>query len=418
MTCVHRDLPDEVLERILEYAVYGSAPSAVGAVSLVSKRFAAIIHLRHIRITSASAALRVQQLLIEHPAAARRVRTLVLVNDVRETVPPLAPSRRGRSTPPSLDADLLARLCVRVEGIDALVLRELDLSALRRRQLGFASRLSHLRSLVVSSPAPEERSGSSTHYLNLYTLGRIVQDLPHLEHLAVRGIHGKSSALRGLTPPVCRLVSFGLLSSSGVSGVHLQWLLTETTASDSLRTVAFDLDGSVRPAQLSAVKWALLPVRHVYVTSRNTSAITGLPQHFPSLRTYAFRTPMRLDTLPELLSGLPAERRIDVCDASTPHGGALCSRRALGWILAVMSTRADPGQGGSCSNVRDRSPTYVLLRRIFRQLQELKESATRAVPDRRHGDPITLEPLLPDRCVSEACIPIAARRETDICRRL
>ncbi|GAA5860978.1 hypothetical protein JCM3774_003211 [Rhodotorula dairenensis] len=349
--CRLADLPDEVLERILDYAVYDLSPPAAVALALVSKRFAAFVHLRQIRLRSASAALRLEQLLTERPSAAQRVKTLVLVNDSQGTLSPLPlASRRGsRSTPASFDADMLVRLCAHLQGLGVLVLRELDLSALRRRQLGFAVQLSHLHSLVISSPSPDQQSGASARQLNLNILGRIVQDLPHLEHLAVRGIRGTSSALRGLAAPSCRLVSFGLFSTSGVTGSHLQWLLAGTTASDTLRTVAFDLGESVRPAQLSAVKWALLPVRHVYITSSNTKAIAELPHHFPSLRTYSYRTPSRFDALPELLRSLPAERRIDVFDASPDQGGFLYSRRALGWILAAVSTCEDVDQSRSCS---------------------------------------------------------------------
>lgn len=396
-------LPDEVLQRILDYAIAESPPPSAVSLSLVSRRFALAVHLRNVRLSSGNAASKFEQIIAANPDGARRVKTLVLEAERERTrvSPPTRRQRRGNVQRTELDADALARLCAHLSQIGTLVLRELDLSTVRRRQLGFAARLSHLHSLVLSSPPAESGDSDPARRLNVYTLGRILQDLPQLEHLGVRGLRGSPSALRGLTPPVCRLVSCGILSTSGVTGAHLQWILSATTASDSLRTVAFDLDDSTRPAQLSAVKWALLPVRHVYITSRSTSAIAALPQHFPSLRTYAFRTPSKFDAFPELLSSLPAGRRIDAIDASTPDGGLFASRRAIGWLLNVLSTASSARQSHGVSSENGASLSYASLRRIYRRLGEL-ESPTRgalkrekASEDRGHADQV--EPLLPPR---------------------
>lgn len=398
-------LPNEILERILDYAILESPPRSLVALALVSRRFALAVHLRHVRLSSANAASKFEQIIAANPDAARRVKLLVLEAERMRTraSPPSRRQRRGHMKSTALDADTLVRLCTHLSQSGTLVLRELDLSTLRRRQFGFAARLSHLHTLVLSSPPSDSGDSDPARRLNLYTLGMILQDLPQLEHLGVRGLRGSPSALRGLTPPVCRLVSCGIFSTSGVSGTHLQWILSATTASDSLRTVAFDLDESTRPAQLSAVKWALLPVRHVYVTSRNTRTLAALPQHFPSIRTYAFRTPSRFDAFSELLRSLPAGRRIDILDASAPHGGLLESRRALGWLLDVFPTPSGAWQSHGSSPENGASLSHASFRRIHRQLGDLETRTRGSLEHERNskgrGQAEYVEPLLPPRFV-------------------
>jgi hypothetical protein len=104
----------------------------------------------------------------------------------------------------------------------------------------------------------------------------LMQDLPQLEHLGVRGLRGSPSALRGLTPPVCRLVSCGELCRAR-------------------RFVEIERDGAERVGRgrRGQDPLKMCAIRHVYVTSRNTRTLAALPQHFPSIRTYAFRTPSR-----------------------------------------------------------------------------------------------------------------------------
>lgn len=397
------DLPDEILERILDYATLESPPRSAVALSLVSRRFALAVHLRNVRLRSGNAASNFEQLIAANPDAGRRVKRLVLEAEPKREPPPSRRQRRGDVKPSALDVDTLVRLCAHLTQVGTLVLRELDLSALRRRQFGFAARLSHLHSLVLSSPPSDAGDSDPARRLSLYTLGMILQDLPQLEHLGLRGVRGSPTALRGLTPPLCRLVSCAIFSTSGVTGAHLQWMLSATTASDSLRTVAFNLDESTRPAQLSAVKWALLPVRHVYVTSRNTRAIAALPQHFPSIRTYAFRTPADFDAFPELLRSLPAGRRVDIIDTSTPHGGVLGSRRALGWLLDLLPTASSALASHAFSSENGASLSYASFRRIERRLGGIE---TRTRGSLENGRPLKeresaalVEPLLPPRFV-------------------
>lgn len=398
------ELPDEILERILDHASLASPPRSAVALSLVSRQCALAVHLRNVRLRSGNAASKFEQIIAANPDAGRRVKLLVLEAERMREPPPSRRQRRGDVKPTALDADTLVRLCAHLTQVRTLVLRELDLSALRRRRFGFAARLSHLHSLVLSSPPSDSGDGDTARQLNLYTLGMILQDLPQLEHLGLRGVRGSPTALRGLTPPVCRLVSCGIFSTSGVAGAHLQWILSATTGSDSLRTVAFDLDDSTRPAQLSAVKWALLPVRHVYVTSRNTRAIAALPQHFPSIRTYAFHTPSRFDAFPELLGSLPAGRRIEIIDASSPpHEGVFGSLRALGWLLDVLPTASSALPSHAFSSDNGASLSNASFRRIHRQLGEL-ETRTRSSlehggPVKGHGSAAVVEPLLPPRFV-------------------
>ncbi|BGP56576.1 hypothetical protein JCM8202_000535 [Rhodotorula sphaerocarpa] len=100
-----------------------------------------------------------------------------------------------------------------------------------------------------------------------------------------------------------------------MSAAHLAWLLASTTKADSLKQLAFELDPRWRPYQLSALKWALLAVEHVAVTTFNPRAVAKLPQHFPSLRSYAFRTPGTVDS-GDLLTSVPWGRPVRIHDAS------------------------------------------------------------------------------------------------------
>ncbi|GAA5991119.1 hypothetical protein JCM10908_006545 [Rhodotorula pacifica] len=392
-------LPDEVLERILSYAAQQATPRSLRDFSLVSKRFASLIHLREVRLQSAMEASRFEGCVANDPAAARRVRRLFLVanGEAKDSLTVSPPAgRRGQrriTAPTSMDADLLVRLCTLLPGLQELILREIDLSALRRRQFGFAAHLSHLTSLVVSSPRMANGNPDPKRRLNLHTLGMILQDLPQLEHLGLCGVRGTSSALRGLKPPACRLVSVGLFSPSGVTGAHLQWLLMATTAADSLRTLAFDLDESVRPSQLSAVKWALLPVRHVYINSDNTRAIA-----VPSLRT--FRTSMPFDALPELLGSFPPGRFVKVVDASPPHSGILSSDRALKYLNDSIASISTTKAATARASATGRASTHGSLPRIARRLEELQHlgrDALEGEQDSRDDESMLGDPLLPEQ---------------------
>lgn len=320
MTSKLGDLPVEVLQRIVSYVAAESIGRAAAAqLSLVSRRFADAAHLRIVQLRSAKSAEIFAEILSASRIAADRVRRLTFKVDEGSSTQESKTRRRKRGS--TISPDQVARICDGLRYLEVLALRSVDLSALRRRQMAFTASLAQMHTLLVASPQPDEGASKAPH-LNLHTLGMLVTALPSLRHLCVRGIRGSSASLRGVPPPSCCLVSLALYDLVDVTSAHLAWLLASTTREDSLRQLAFELFETARPAQWSAIKWALLPVREVYVTSPSANAIEKLPQHFPSLEAYHFCTtaPVNLDGL---AASLPAKRRTRLYDHSSARGGTL-----------------------------------------------------------------------------------------------
>ncbi|POY73306.1 hypothetical protein BMF94_3640 [Rhodotorula taiwanensis] len=314
MTSKLGDLPVEVLQRIVSYVAAESIGRAAAAqLSLVSRRFADAAHLRIVQLRSAKSAEIFAEILSASRIAADRVRRLTFKVDEGSSTQESKTRRRKRGS--TISPDQVARICDGLRYLEVLALRSVDLSALRRRQMAFTASLAQMHTLLVASPQPDEGASKAPH-LNLHTLGMLVTALPSLRHLCVRGIRGSSASLRGVPPPSCCLVSLALYDLVDVTSAHLAWLLASTTREDSLRQLAFELFETARPAQWSAIKWALLPVREVYVTSPSANAIEKLPQHFPSLEAYHFCTtaPVNLDGL---AASLPAKRRTRLYDHSS-----------------------------------------------------------------------------------------------------
>lgn len=306
-------LPNEIQERIFACVHHGEDVEALVRVSQVSRRFAAALHLRNARIRTEGAARRFIERIDSSNSG--RVRNLVVEHRPVATKSSRSSPRRRNQTSDGVSCAFISRLCGTLPKVEVLTLRGIDLSGLRTRQLGSALSAGTLCSLVISSPVGPDAPTSDELRLSVHTLACLLRDLPELKHLGVRGMRGSPSSLRGLSPPSCRLRSLALFDLHGVSAAHLAWLLASTTKADSLKQLAFELDPRWRPYQLSALKWALLAVEHVAVTTFNPRAVAKLPQHFPSLRSYAFRTPGTVDS-GDLLTSVPWGRPVRIHDAS------------------------------------------------------------------------------------------------------
>jgi hypothetical protein len=192
-----------------------------------------------------------------------------------------------------------------------LCLEEPAFTTLKRRQLGFASRLSSLRALSIA--------GSGAGF-NLHTVGQILQDLPQLEDLRLAAIQAFPAALKALPRPKCRLRRFTLHSSPAASPQQLEWLLAASIDADSLRHLAFDL-ADIPPSRLGGLRWAATPVRSLHLITNNACALEKLAQHFPSISTYTFSTNSTPEPLLLLSSCGTSANFQQLVDRSAGQGG-------------------------------------------------------------------------------------------------
>ena len=98
-----------------------------------------------------------------------------------------------------------------------LILRELEWTTLRRRQLSsLPTTLSTLTSFTLSS-----RPGAP---FNGNTLARLISPLHRLKRLALRGIEFSKHSIDGIPPPTFELRSLALLDAPRLTKKHLRWL--------------------------------------------------------------------------------------------------------------------------------------------------------------------------------------------------
>ncbi|GAA5926959.1 hypothetical protein JCM1841_001598 [Sporobolomyces salmonicolor] len=289
-----RKLPLEVVRGIVQAYDALPQPTEVVSLALVSSSFRAQVRqhlLMRIVISSSSSAQTLLKILNNDSDLCKLARTLTIARGPRKR---LQTGGKGKKASQSWIEDSVTevefvQLCLKLEGVTEVHLREPAFVTLRRRQANFASSLSHLRTLSICG-----RPDSSQPGFNLHTVGQILLTVPQLEHLALRNLHAFPTSFHGLSLPSFSLISLALFLTSNLSSSHLYWLLSSSMNADSLRTIASDLH-DLRPAQLHSVYWCTARVTKVALSSNVTGAIECISLHCPSLERLELRASALVD---------------------------------------------------------------------------------------------------------------------------
>lgn len=281
-------LPDEVLQRIVD-ELQAVAPTQVARLALVlPTQVRRALHTRHLLASSSGVKQFLLKLGRQDKELAGQARSLTIRRGTR-SVPSTArvKGRKAKGTPAedAVTPEDLVQLAQHLTDLVELRLLEPAFDSLRRRQVDFASRLPHLRSLSIVG-----RTSLAGGGFNLHTVGQVLQATPNLCELALRDLNCCAGALAGLAKPACKLSSFALFGAPSVTSEQLYWLLHASIYADSLRSLAFDVSPGVPPSHFAPVKWAATPVTRLAITSSRAEVAQGIPQHFPSLRHFAFRS--------------------------------------------------------------------------------------------------------------------------------
>ncbi|GAA5889270.1 hypothetical protein JCM5296_005851 [Sporobolomyces johnsonii] len=283
-----RQLPLEVVRGIVQACDSLPQPTGVVSLALVSSCFRAQVRqhlLERIVVSSSSSAQTLLKIISADSNLCKLARTLTIARGPRKR---LQTGGKVKKAPQSWVEDSVTeaefvQLCLKLEGITEVHLREPAFATLRRRQANFASSLSHLRTLSIGG-----RSNSGQPGFNLHTVGQILLTVPQLEHLALRNLHAFPTSFHGLSFPSFSLVSLALFFTSNLSSSHLYWLLGSSMNADSLRTIASDLH-DLRPAQLHSVYWCTARVTRVALTSDVIGVMECFSLHCPSLERLELR---------------------------------------------------------------------------------------------------------------------------------
>ncbi|ORY65632.1 hypothetical protein BCR35DRAFT_334610 [Leucosporidium creatinivorum] len=231
----------------------------------------------------------------------------------------------------------LVQLATALPKLQAIHLRELAFTSLRRRSLSdFTSQLSSLHTLSISGrPAAAPSSHPSDSLFNLHTVGQIVISLPQLRHLALRHIHASPTSLEGLSPyPTFTLTSFALYSTPNLTPKHLHWLLRSTSFAESLRTLALDWDSS--PRILNPIRYSVLRVERLHLTTTTPGVVENFALHCPSLTRLTIKASVPVDGV--RLFGNLEMPLLELTDRSEGERNGL-DRRMLSLIIAGRSLR-------------------------------------------------------------------------------
>ena len=317
-------MPSEVLQLIFSYVHPGSVPS----LALISRSWhlEARRHLlSHCAITSSSQARLLLQTLRDNPDLRDACRALTLSKGSVTKVVPGAKRGQMVRVEDAVEPDDLVLLVGALPGMQELHLRELAFATLRRRHVQFASALSHLHTLsICGSPG----SGS----FNLVTVGQVISSLPQLKHLALRHIHVHPSALEGISPPTFQLQSFALFSTRYLEPRHFRWLLRTTSHAESLRHLALDWNDS--PRKINPVRYVVLRLTKLSLSTRIPGTVEAFVMHCPSLRDLTIKSSYPVDV--RVFSNLETPLWSFV-DRSSPGGGV-----SLSLLERVVRTRRPP----------------------------------------------------------------------------
>lgn len=282
-------LPEEVLERLCSHVGPYASVEALSSLALVSKQLAISVRnfrSRHPLVRSSTAA---RGYCRRHDTSSPHAVTLTIAKGTRTRVETVKVGRMKvvREVEDSVTEEDLVQLCRKSPKVVNLRLVEPGFSSLRRRQIGFASSLSNLRSLSIIG-----RQGSTADSpdlgFNLTTIGQILSTLPTLEHLELRNVRSSPTSLSGISPPSFHLSSLLLFTTPFLSPRHLTWLLSSSNESESLRTIKFHLPTSVLPFQLHPIYWAPIRVTSFYISCHDPKKIESMPSHLPHLERFEF----------------------------------------------------------------------------------------------------------------------------------
>jgi hypothetical protein len=230
----------------------------------------------------------------------------------------------------------LVQLATALPHLQAIHLREVAFTSLRRRSLSdFTSQLSSLHTLSIAGRPAAPSSHPSDSLFNLHTVGQIVISLPQLRHLALRNIHASPTSLEGLSPyPTFTLTSFALYSTPNLTPKHLHWLLRSTSFAESLRTLALDWDSS--PRILNPIRYSVLRVERLHLTTSTPGVVENFALHCPSLTRLTFKADVPVDGV--RLFGNLEMPLLELADRSEGEGNGL-DTRMLALIIAGRSLR-------------------------------------------------------------------------------
>ncbi|KAI5477261.1 hypothetical protein MNV49_006557 [Pseudohyphozyma bogoriensis] len=269
---------------------------------------------------------------------------------------------KASKTDDAVQPEHLVRLTtVLKSSLEELVLKELPFS-LRRRHIQSASHLTQLRSLTVYGAGGEVVIGGKPIRVEPFSLHTVGQLLVHvgstLRHLALRNIVAHHTSFDGLQPHEdLQLSSLALFNVSSLESQHLSWLLRSTAWAESLRTLAMEWDGSARV--LNPVRYVVLRVTDLYLTTRTAGIIENMALHFPSLRHFHIQSTHPID-VHRLFANLdsPIESIVD----RSPVGAGLWGMEEE---LAIMIWR---GEGRMVKGLK----SVVLRRREGKERKGVK----------------------------------------------
>ncbi|GAA6050676.1 hypothetical protein JCM3770_000887 [Rhodotorula araucariae] len=328
-------LPDEVLQRIVdEFQVTSTRAELVQLALALPTPVSLALRTRPVLASSTSAQQYIRHIDEDKSIALfPRILTVQRGTAIRRRAAGRGRKAKHEEVEDAVTPEQLVQLAQRIKGLVELHLLEPGFDVLRRRQVDFVSNLPHLRSLSIVG-----RTGPADRGFSLHTVGQILQGLPNLADLALRNLYCYPTALAGLSPPASKLASFALFDTPFITSGQLHWLVKSSIYADSLRSLSFDVPPHMPPSHLASVKWAATPVTHLAVSSSRAKVVEGLPQHFPSLRQYAFRSPTTVDPH-SLLRSCASSGSVEVIEDRSMRGGVV----PLVWAEALLFARRQPG---------------------------------------------------------------------------
>ncbi|KAM0750886.1 hypothetical protein T439DRAFT_325933 [Meredithblackwellia eburnea MCA 4105] len=231
--------------------------------------------------------------------------------------------------------------------VEALSLRELEFTSLRRRSVNFTTSLpGALLALSISG-----RVGTSEGGFNLHTVGQLLTNLPSLTHLALRNIQVVPAALEGLVPPTCQLISLALVETRKLEPHHLLWLLRSTALAETL--INLTLSWNESPRILNPIRYAALKVHHLALSTTTAGVPEAMVLHFPSLRLLEIQSNHSVDGK-RLLENIEGPGLDALVDRSVEGAGVGADE------LADMLRRPYTSSSVSLKGVRTRNLTLEL----------------------------------------------------------
>lgn len=329
------ELPRELTQLVIDSA----SPASLAQLARVSPSFNTqtrrALFTSPVLSSSAAAQLFLRSLK-QDPSLAHMVETLTLERGNGTKLASASKRKAGAQIEDAVTEAELVQLATALSQLRAIHLRELAFTSLRRRSLSdFTSQLSSLHTVSIAGRPPAPSSHPSDSLFNLHTIGQIVLSLPQLRYLALRNVHASPTSLEGLSPyPVFTLTSFALYSTPNLTSKHLHWLLRSTSFAESLRTLALDWNSS--PRILNPIRYSVLRVERLHLTTSTHGVVENFALHCPSLTRLTIEASVPVDGA--RLFGNLETPLLELVDRSEGEGNGV-DTRMLALIIAGRSLR-------------------------------------------------------------------------------